>query len=58
MTQLEAARKGLVTDAMRTVATEENVAEETVCAAVADGTAVIPLNPAHANCQQIGRAHV
>ena len=54
MTQLEAARKGLVTDAMRTVAAEENVAEETVRAAVADGTAVIPLNPAHANCRPVG----
>ena len=54
MTQLEAARQGLVTDAMKTVAAEENVAEETVRAAVADGTAVIPLNPAHANCQPVG----
>ena len=54
MTQLEAARQGLVTDAMKTVAAEENVAEETVRAAVADGTAVIPLNPAHANCRPVG----
>ena len=54
MTQLEAARKGLVTDAMKTVAAEENVAEEIVRAAVAEGTAVIPLNPAHANCQPVG----
>ena len=54
MTQLEAARKGLVTDAMKTVAAEEKVTEEIVRAAVADGTAVIPLNPAHANCQPVG----
>ena len=39
MTQLESARQGIVTDAMRTVASEEQVAVETVRAAVADGTA-------------------
>ena len=38
MTQLEAARQGLVTDAMKTVASDENVGVETVRAAVADGT--------------------
>ena len=54
MTQLEAARKGIVTEAMKTVAADENVAAEAVRAAVADGTAVIPLNPSHANCRPVG----
>ena len=54
MTQLESARQGIVTAAMKTVAAEENVAEETVRAAVAAGTAVIPLNPSHANCRPVG----
>ena len=50
MTQLEAAREGIVTQAMKTVAANENVDVETVRAAVASGEAVIPLNPAHRNC--------
>ena len=54
MTQLESARKGMVTVAMKSVAAEENVAEETVRAAVAAGTAVIPLNVHHANCRPVG----
>ena len=54
MTQLEAARKGIITEAMKSVATKENVAEGTVRAAVADGTAVIPLNVHHANCRPVG----
>ena len=54
MTQLESARKGIVTEAMKTVAADENVAVETLCAAVADGTAVIPLNPRHAGCRPVG----
>ena len=54
MTQLESARKGIVTAAMKSVAAEENVAEETVRAAVAAGTAVIPLNVHHANCRPVG----
>ena len=37
MTQLEAARKGIVTAAMKKVAADENVPEETVRAAVATG---------------------
>ena len=54
MTQLESARKGKVTAAMKAVAAEENVAEETVREAVAAGTAVIPLNVHHANCRPVG----
>ena len=54
MTQLEAARKGIVTDAMREVAKGEGLDAEAVRAAVATGEAVIPLNPAHKNCQPVG----
>ena len=54
MTQLEFARKGVLTDAMKAVAVDENVPEEVVLAAVADGTAVIPLNGHHANATPVG----
>ena len=54
MTQLEFARKGILTDAMKAVAGEENVPAEVVLAAVADGTAVIPLNVHHANARPVG----
>lgn len=54
MTQLEAARKGMITPAMETVARDEGVSPESVRAAVADGTAVIPLNVHHANCHPVG----
>jgi len=54
MTQLESARKGIVTEAMKLVAATENVDAEKVRAAVADGTAVIPLNIHHANCDAVG----
>ncbi len=54
MTQLQAARKGIVTEAMKSVAKEENVPVEKVLAAVADGTAVIPLNIHHKNCRPVG----
>ena len=54
MTQLEAARKGIVTDAMKRVAKDEGLDAEAVRAAVASGEAVIPLNPAHRNCMPVG----
>ena len=54
MTQLEAAREGVVTEAMKTVAADENVSAETVRAAVASGEAVIPLNIHHANARAVG----
>jgi len=54
MTQSEYARKGIVTEAAKTVAADENLAIETVVKAVADGTMVIPLNNRHANCRAIG----
>lgn len=54
MTQLQAARKGIVTDAMKIVASVESVDERAVCAAVASGEAVIPLNVHHSNCRPVG----
>ena len=54
MTQLESARKGIVTEAMRIVASNENVAVNTVLSAIADGTAVIPYNIHHTNCHPVG----
>ena len=54
MTQLQAARKGEITAAMKAVAADENVPEETVRAAVASGEAVIPLNIHHANARPVG----
>ena len=54
MTQLQAARKGLVTEAMKVVAADEGVDAEAVRAAVARGEAVIPLNIHHANAHPVG----
>ena len=54
MTQLEAARKGIVTEAMKIVAADEGLDAEAVRAAVATGEAVIPLNVHHANCHPVG----
>ena len=54
MTQLESAREGIVTDAMKRVAAAENVAAEDVRAAVASGEAVIPLNVHRVNAIPTG----
>ena len=54
MTQLESAKNGILTEQMKTVAAAENVAPDAVLSAVAAGTAVIPFNPAHANCRPVG----
>ncbi|KKM10265.1 phosphomethylpyrimidine synthase [Clostridiales bacterium PH28_bin88] len=45
MTQLEQARKGIITPEMRAVAEAEGVAAEALLASVAAGEAVIPYNP-------------
>ena len=54
MTQLQAARSGVVTEAMRAVAADEGIDSEIVRAAVASGEAVIPLNRHHANAHPVG----
>ena len=54
MTQLEAAKQGVITEAMRRVAADEARTPEEVREAVASGRAVIPLNPSHRNVQPVG----
>lgn len=54
MTQLQAAKAGVITPAMRQVAADENVEVARVLESVARGHAVIPLNPAHANARPVG----
>lgn len=54
MTQLQAAQQGLITDAMRTVATTENIDSEVLRTAIAKGSVVIPRNPHHTHCEAVG----
>ena len=54
MTQLEAAKKGEITGAMRAVAKKEQLGPEEVRDAVASGRLVIPLNPNHAKAVPVG----
>ncbi len=54
MTQLEEAKLGVITDAMRFVAERENIPPGTVLSEVAAGRAVIPFNPSHKNCRPVG----
>lgn len=54
MTQLQAARQGIVTEAMKIVAADEGLSPEAVRDAVASGEAVIPLNIHHTNCRPVG----
>ena len=54
MTQLQAARQGIVTEAMKIVAEDEGLTPEAVRDAVASGEAVIPLNIHHVNCRPVG----
>ncbi|MFO7938065.1 MAG: phosphomethylpyrimidine synthase ThiC [Kiritimatiellia bacterium] len=54
MTQLQAAKDKIITDAMKQVAREENVTSESVCEGIAAGHLVIPLNPAHRNVRPVG----
>ena len=54
MTQLQEAKVGVITDAMRTVAEREKSPPEIVLAEMAAGRAVIPFNPSHKNCRPVG----
>jgi phosphomethylpyrimidine synthase len=47
MTQLEQARKGTLTKAMKRVVKDERIASESLLALVASGKVVIPFNPKH-----------
>ncbi len=57
MTQIEEAKKGNLTPAMKKIAKEENVPEEILLELVAQGKVVIPLNPCHQpiHCVGIGK---
>lgn len=48
-TQMQLARQGIITDAMRTVAQQEGVSEEFIRAGVAEGTITICANKNHKN---------
>ena len=54
MTQLQSARMGIVTEAMKIVAADEGIEVERVRAAVASGEAVVPLNVHHINAGPVG----
>ncbi|MBN1916852.1 MAG: phosphomethylpyrimidine synthase ThiC [Verrucomicrobia bacterium] len=54
MTQIEAARKGQATDAMRAAAEHDHVPVEHIVAGLADGTIVVPKNTGHAFAHIIG----
>ena len=54
MTQLQSARMGFVTEAMKIVAADEGIEAERVRAAIATGEAVIPLNIHHINAKAVG----
>jgi phosphomethylpyrimidine synthase len=54
MTQIESARKGILTPQIKEVAQQENLPEEELQANIANGTACIPANINHANLQPRG----
>ena len=54
MTQLEHARAGTITDAVRLVARTEDIPPEDLSGRVAEGTVVIPLNKGHSGIQPVG----
>jgi phosphomethylpyrimidine synthase len=54
MTQLEFARKGRLTRAIREVAAEEGIASEVLLGLVASGKVVIPFNPNHSPARPAG----
>jgi len=54
MTQLEQARKGVITDAMKRVAQKENISPETLRDRVAAGIVVIPANIKHQDLDPVG----
>ncbi|MBE9581429.1 MAG: phosphomethylpyrimidine synthase ThiC [Proteobacteria bacterium] len=54
MTQMEQARKGIITDAMKRVASKEKIDTENLRISVAQGTVVIPANINHKHLDPIG----
>ncbi len=58
-TQFEEARAGVITDAVRAAAEAEHVDPETAARDIAEGVAVLTLNPAHTKCRPtiVGRRY-
>lgn len=54
MTQMEQARRGVLSEAMKRVALKERVAPDIIMACVAEGTVVIPANIRHENIDPVG----
>ena len=54
MTQIDAAKKGNITEAQKSVAEEEGLPHESLTELVAQGKAVIPLNPNHSPIHPVG----
>ena len=54
MTQLEQARKGVISPEMKAVAEKERIPAEILAKRVADGLVVIPKNSNHVDCQPTG----
>lgn len=54
MTQLEKARKGRLTRAMKRVAADEGIAQETILGLISSGKIVIPFNPKHSPARPSG----
>ncbi len=54
MTQMEQARKGIITDAMKRVASKEKIDAEKLRLSMAQGTVVIPANINHKHLDPIG----
>ncbi len=54
MTQLELARKGIISEQMKIVAEKEGLDPELIRQGVAEGTIVIPANPNHKNLDPCG----
>ena len=53
-TQMDAARKGIITDQMKVVAKKEQMDEETLRSLIAKGSVVIPANKNHVNLNPEG----
>mgnify|MGYP001356954224 CR=1 FL=1 len=53
-TQMDAAKKGIITKEMKVVAKHENIEEEQLCKLIAKGTVVIPANKNHMSLKPTG----
>jgi phosphomethylpyrimidine synthase len=53
-TQMDAAKKGIITKEMKIVAKNENMSEEQLCKLIAKGTVVIPANKNHMSLKPAG----